>query len=157
MTTRLWNYVSNFSNLTGERLHEIYSKLKEEPNDGVGPSYLNSSYAVVNSNQFPLNNDQHRRKKSSQFQSQHSEAFHQNQTAGKSEAWKRRKRPEMDNQFLLQPQLHPSTVSNGIRLGEPMSSAGILGKGPSEMRRYPNDRSTRAHPGRFPPGQGHMS
>ncbi|XP_042385172.1 protein CHROMATIN REMODELING 5-like [Zingiber officinale] len=157
MTMRLWNYVSNFSNLTGERLNDIYSKLKEEPNDGVGPSYLNSSYAAVNSNQFPLNNDQHRRKKSSQFQSQHSEAFHQNQTAGKSEAWKRRKRPEMDNQFLLQPQSHPSMISNGIRLGEPMSSAGILGKGPSEMRRYPNDRSTRAHPGRFPPGQGHMS
>ncbi|XP_042379189.1 protein CHROMATIN REMODELING 5-like [Zingiber officinale] len=157
MTMRLWNYVSNFSNLTGERLNEIYSKLKEEPNDGVGPSYLNSSYAAVNSNQFPLNNDQHRRKKSSQFQSQHSEAFHQNQTAGKSEAWKRRKRPEMDNQFLLQPPSHPSMISNGIRLGEPMSSAGILGKGPSEMRRYPNDRSTRAHPGRFPPGQGHMS
>ncbi|XP_074582487.1 protein CHROMATIN REMODELING 5 [Curcuma longa] len=155
MTMRLWNYVSNFSNLTGERLQEIYSKLKEEPNDGVGPSYLNSSYAAVNSSQFPLNNDQHRRKKSSQFQSQHSEAFHQNQTAGKSEAWKRRKRPEMDNQFLLQPQLHPTMISNGNRLGEPMSSAGILGKGPSEMRRYPNDRSTRAHPGRFPPG--HMS
>ncbi|GFZ20725.1 chromatin remodeling 5 [Actinidia rufa] len=30
MTTRLWNYVSTFSNLSGERLHQIYSKLKME-------------------------------------------------------------------------------------------------------------------------------
>ncbi|XVF23287.1 hypothetical protein REPUB_Repub13aG0023700 [Reevesia pubescens] len=28
MTMHLWNYVSTFSNLSGERLHQIYSKLK---------------------------------------------------------------------------------------------------------------------------------
>ncbi|XP_041999408.1 protein CHROMATIN REMODELING 5-like isoform X1 [Salvia splendens] len=36
MTTRLWNYVSTFSNLSGERLQQIYTKLKQE--QGVGPS-----------------------------------------------------------------------------------------------------------------------
>ncbi|KVI08041.1 Chromo domain-containing protein [Cynara cardunculus var. scolymus] len=30
MTTRLWNYVSTFSNLSGGKLHQIYSKLKQE-------------------------------------------------------------------------------------------------------------------------------
>lgn len=41
---RLWNYVSTFSNLTGERLYEIYSKLKEEKGGrGAGPSHFNGS------------------------------------------------------------------------------------------------------------------
>ncbi|URE26395.1 DUF4208 domain containing protein [Musa troglodytarum] len=158
MTMRLWNYVSTFSNLTGERLHEIYSKLKEEQNDaGVGPSYINS-YGTLNSNQFPnLNNDLQRRQRPYQHSSQPSEAFHRNQSTGKSEAWKRRKRSEMDNQLLIHSHCQPDMMSNGVRLNEQTNSAGILGKGPVEMRRYPNDRPNRAHPGRFPPGQGHMS
>ncbi|WOL00553.1 protein CHROMATIN REMODELING 5 [Canna indica] len=156
MTVRLWNYVSNFSNLTGERLQEIYSKLKEEQSDsGVGPSYLNS-YTSANSNQFSVNNDSHRRKRPYQFPSQTSEAFQQNQTAGKSEAWKRRRRSEMDSELLMQSHCQVPMISNGTRLSEQTNSAGILGKGPVDMRRYPNDRPTRAHPGRFPPGQGHM-
>ncbi|CAD5165770.1 unnamed protein product [Musa acuminata subsp. malaccensis] len=158
MTMRLWNYVSTFSNLTGERLHEIYSKLKDEQNDaGVGPSYINS-YGTLNSNQFPtLNNDLQRRQRPYQHSSQPSEAFHRNQSTGKSEAWKRRKRSEMDNQLLIHSHCQPDMMSNGVRLNEQTNSAGILGKGPVEMRRYPNDRPNRAHPGRFPPGQGHMS
>ncbi|MCO5575317.1 hypothetical protein L7F22_029117 [Adiantum nelumboides] len=32
--TRLWNYVSKFSNLTGERLTSLYKKLKEEDSQG---------------------------------------------------------------------------------------------------------------------------
>ncbi|THU70874.1 hypothetical protein C4D60_Mb08t29600 [Musa balbisiana] len=156
MTMRLWNYVSTFSNLTGERLHEIYSKLKEEQNDpGVGPSYINS-YGTLNSNQFPtLNNDLQRRQRPYQHSSQPSEAFHRNQSTGKSEAWKRRKRSEMDNQLLIHSHCQPDMMSNGVRLNEQTNSAGILGKGPVEMRRYPNDRPNRAHPGRFPPGQGY--
>lgn len=44
MTMRLWKYVSTFSNLTGEKLHEIYSKLKVEHADvGVGPSHRHNS------------------------------------------------------------------------------------------------------------------
>ncbi|XP_076930320.1 protein CHROMATIN REMODELING 5-like [Bidens hawaiensis] len=37
MTTRLWNYVSTFSNLSGPKLHQIYSKLKQE-REAVGSS-----------------------------------------------------------------------------------------------------------------------
>jgi chromodomain-helicase-DNA-binding protein 1 len=41
MTTRLWKYVSTFSNLSGERLHQIYSKLKKEQVEPrVGPSHI---------------------------------------------------------------------------------------------------------------------
>ncbi|KAH1239366.1 Protein CHROMATIN REMODELING 5 [Glycine max] len=44
MTTRLWKYVSTFSHLSGERLCQIYSKLKVEQNvAGVGPSHANGS------------------------------------------------------------------------------------------------------------------
>ncbi|KAJ7012717.1 chromodomain-helicase-DNA-binding protein 1-like [Populus alba x Populus x berolinensis] len=41
MTMRLWKYVSTFSNLSGERLRQIYSKLKQEQEEdaGVGPSH----------------------------------------------------------------------------------------------------------------------
>ncbi|KAM7273611.1 hypothetical protein ACFE04_028275 [Oxalis oulophora] len=40
MTMRLWKYVSTFSNLSGEGLHQIYSKLKKELEEpGVGPSH----------------------------------------------------------------------------------------------------------------------
>ncbi|URE26390.1 DUF4208 domain containing protein [Musa troglodytarum] len=135
MTMRLWNYVSTFSNLTGERLHEIYSKLKEEQNDaGVGPSYINS-YGTLNSNQFPnLNNDLQRRQRPYQHSSQPSEAFHRNQSTGKSEAWKRRKRSEMDNQLLIHSHCQPDMMSNGVRLNEQTNSAGILG--------YPTEKSS---------------
>ncbi|EPS59475.1 hypothetical protein M569_15332, partial [Genlisea aurea] len=40
MTTRLWNYVSTFSNLSGEGLQQIYSKLKEEQQQ-AGSSFNN--------------------------------------------------------------------------------------------------------------------
>lgn len=43
MRTRLWNHVSTFSNLSGERLHQIYSKLKHEQGVGMGSSQLNGS------------------------------------------------------------------------------------------------------------------
>ncbi|GAU12600.1 hypothetical protein TSUD_132100 [Trifolium subterraneum] len=44
MTTRLWKYVSTFSHLSGERLHQIYSKLILEQNaEGVAPSLSNGS------------------------------------------------------------------------------------------------------------------
>lgn len=45
MTVRLWNYVSTFSNLSGEKLRQIYSKLKQEQHveARVGPSQFNGS------------------------------------------------------------------------------------------------------------------
>ncbi|CAB4278323.1 unnamed protein product [Prunus armeniaca] len=43
MTKRLWNYVSTFSNLSGERLQDIYSKLILQQDEEVGPSHINGS------------------------------------------------------------------------------------------------------------------
>ncbi|EHA8587062.1 hypothetical protein COCNU_scaffold001363G000010 [Cocos nucifera] len=167
MTMRLWNYVSAYSNLTGERLYEIYSKLKEEQAEvGVGPSHLNSSVPGPadrdsDTNQCPpFSNDlRKRRRPSYQFPPQPSEAFHRNHTSGKTEAWKRRRRTDIDidYQFQSQPPYQQPILSNGNRIPEPSNSAGILGWGPVEMRPFGNGRPNRAHPGRFPPGQGHMS
>ncbi|XP_010907831.1 protein CHROMATIN REMODELING 5 isoform X1 [Elaeis guineensis] len=166
MTMRLWNYVSAYSNLTGERLYEIYSKLKEEQAEvGVGPSHLNSSVPGPadrdsDTNQCPpFSNDLRKRPRPYQFPSQPSEAFHRNHTSGKTEAWKRRRRTDIDidNQFQSQPPYQQPIISNGNRIPEPSNSAGILGWGPVEMRRFGNARPSRAHPGRFPPGEGHMS
>ncbi|RAL38980.1 hypothetical protein DM860_014806 [Cuscuta australis] len=70
MTTRLWNYVSTFSNLSGERLQQIYSKLKHEQQvAGVGPSHMNGSASGFMNKGFDTE---------------------------KFEAWKRRKRAEND-------------------------------------------------------------
>lgn len=75
---RLWNYVSTFSNLSGERLHQIYSKLKQEQgSEGVGPSYSNGS-------------------------------IYKGQDGGKFEAWKRRRRAEGDTFNTLQQPPRPA-------------------------------------------------
>uniref|UniRef100_K7L9V7 Chromodomain-helicase-DNA-binding protein 1-like C-terminal domain-containing protein n=1 Tax=Glycine max TaxID=3847 RepID=K7L9V7_SOYBN len=56
MTTRLWKYVSTFSHLSGERLCQIYSKLKVEQNvAGVGPSHANVSRLTMFLTPFPFN------------------------------------------------------------------------------------------------------
>ncbi|KAG0489597.1 hypothetical protein HPP92_006460 [Vanilla planifolia] len=49
-TMRLWNYVSTFSNLSGERLHEIYSKLKtSKGTSGLGHSYtMDRDFVLIN-------------------------------------------------------------------------------------------------------------
>ncbi|KAL4590633.1 hypothetical protein LXL04_003570 [Taraxacum kok-saghyz] len=72
MTTRLWNYVSTFSNLSGGKLQQIYSKLKQEKDTsaGVGPSqrgggYRNQPSSLLDTTKF--------------------------------EAWKRRRRAESDH------------------------------------------------------------
>lgn len=92
---------------------------------------------------------------SHQFPSQPSEAVHRNHGTAKSEAWKRRRRANADNQFVMQPPYPQVQMSNGNRLPEPDNSAGILGLCPPELRRFGNDRP-RSHPGRFPPGQGYQ-
>jgi hypothetical protein len=39
MTMRLWNYVATFSNMSGEQLHDLYLKLSQDLEGGVGPSH----------------------------------------------------------------------------------------------------------------------
>ncbi|KAL0923098.1 hypothetical protein M5K25_007143 [Dendrobium thyrsiflorum] len=162
MYIRLWNYVSTFSNLSGERLHEIYSKLKNEQGEGgFGHSYLNSSAAgttdrsVGTSQPTSFNTDfRARSNKPHQFRSQHSETFHKNHGTPKSEAaWKRRRRADMDNQVQNQQFHHQPAMNNGARLLEPNNSAGILGWGPPEMRRFSQEKPSRTHVGRYPPIQ----
>nr|GLL31599.1 protein CHROMATIN REMODELING 5 isoform X2 [Ipomoea trifida] len=106
MTTRLWNYVSTFSNLSGERLQQIYSKLKQEQQvSGVGPSQMNGSASGFINKGFDTE---------------------------KFEAWKRRKRAESDahSQFQQRP------ITNGVRVPEPNSSSGILGAAPNNGRPF---------------------
>ncbi|KAH0466200.1 hypothetical protein IEQ34_006303 [Dendrobium chrysotoxum] len=158
MYMRLWNYVSTFSNLSGERLHEIYSKLKNEQGEGgFGHSYLNSSAAgttdrsVGTSQPASFNSDfRGRSNKPHQFRSQYSETFHKNHGTPKSEAWKRRRRADMDNQVQNQQFHHQQAMNNGGRLLEPNNSAGILGWGPPEMRRFSQEKPSRTHVGRYP-------
>lgn len=155
---RLWNYVSTFSNLSGERLNEIYSKLKNEQGEsGFGHPYLNSSAAgasdrnVGTSQPTSFNSDFRGRKQPHQFPSQHSEAFRKDHGEPKSEAWKRRRRADADNQVQNQ-QFHQQAaiMNNGGRLPEPNNSAGILGWGPPELRRFSNEKPSRANRGRYP-------
>ncbi|XP_011090163.1 protein CHROMATIN REMODELING 5 isoform X2 [Sesamum indicum] len=133
MTTRLWNYVSTFSNLSGERLQQIYSKLKQEQQvAGVGPSHINGSAPGHQTAAFT----------------------HRDLDVGKFEAWKRRKRAEADASHIQHPHQRPS--NNGTWLPDPNSS-GILGPPPSDGRQFSNGRPYRMQPAGFPPRQGFSS
>lgn len=124
MTVRLWNYVSTFSNLSGEKLRQIYSKLKQEQHvEGrVGPSQFNGSAPGHPTAGFiPRGFD-----------------------AAKFEAWKRRKRAEADVHSQVQPQ-HQRTLTNGTRLPEPNLSSGILGAAPLDSKQSGNGRPYRTH------------
>ncbi|KAK4482440.1 hypothetical protein RD792_009597 [Penstemon davidsonii] len=129
MTTRLWNYVSTFSNLSGEGLQQIYTKLKQEQHvAGVGPSHNNGSALGHQNASF----------------------MHRDLDVGKFEAWKRRKRAESDASHIQHPYQRP--LSNGTRLPDPNS--GILGPPPADGRQFSNGRSYRMQSTGFPPGQG---
>lgn len=131
--TRLWNYVSTYSNLSGERLHQIYSKLEQEQQlGGVGPSQINGS----------ISGDQT------------SALMDRGIDTEKFEAWKRRRRAETDA-CQVQPPYHRS-VTNGARLPDPNSS-GILGAAPSDNRHLGNGRPFRGHQPGFPPRHGFSS
>ncbi|KAI7734217.1 hypothetical protein M8C21_029963 [Ambrosia artemisiifolia] len=115
MTTRLWNYVSTFSNLSGGKLQQIYTKLKQENQvAGVGTSQINQrdsrnqSSALLNNNKGGLD--------TAQF-----------------EAWKRRRRAESD----------PNTTAHLQRpsFNSPDPSLGILGPAPSLNNRPINERT----------------
>ncbi|XP_068658521.1 protein CHROMATIN REMODELING 5-like isoform X2 [Aristolochia californica] len=149
MTMRLWRYVSSFSNLSGERLAQIYSKLKKEQQAevGVGPSHFNGSGPSDRENDpyqsSSFINGVHRQRPYRKFSSHSSEPFHKDQETGKSEAWKRRRREHMDG--------HPQSLSNGSRIHDP-NSAGILGRSPADSRHHTNERLNRTRQARFPPG-----
>ncbi|KAG9443646.1 hypothetical protein H6P81_014986 [Aristolochia fimbriata] len=140
MTMRLWNYVSTFSNLSGERLAQIYSKLKQEQQAevGVGPSHLNGSGPSDRESDPYLSssfmNGAHKQRPFRKKFSHSSEPFHKDQESGKSEAWKRRRREHMDG--------YQQPLSNGSRTHDP-HSAGILGRGPADNRHYTNERPSR--------------
>ncbi|KAL1216926.1 Protein CHROMATIN REMODELING 5 [Cardamine amara subsp. amara] len=128
MTMRLWNYVSTFSNLSGDRLNQIYSKLKQEKEEeeGAGPSHLNGSSAGYGGRNF-----QRQQRNKTAGNSQGSQQVHKGIDTAKFEAWKRRRRTEND----VQSERPPITNFNSL---------GILGPGPSE-------RSHRARQTSFPP------
>ena len=150
MTTRLWNYVSTFSHLSGERLHQIYSKLKQEQQDeaGVGPSHINGSISGPFGRNHPHHMERQRGYKNVTSY-QMPEPVH---NTGKSEAWKRRRR-EGDSHFQGQP---PSqrAMDNGVQTSDP-NSLGILGAGPSD-RRFVSEKPFRTRPSGAPPRQGFL-
>ncbi|XP_048228059.1 protein CHROMATIN REMODELING 5 isoform X2 [Ricinus communis] len=149
-TMRLWNYVSTFSNLSGERLHQIYSKLKQEQEEaGVGPSHINGSASGGDSSYFPLSRHVQRGYKNMNAY-QMSDPIQKGHDNGKFEAWKRRKRAEADMQSQVQPPLQ-RPMSNGARVTDP-NSLGILGAAPSD-----NSRFFRMHQTGFPPKQNFPS
>ncbi|MBA0684132.1 hypothetical protein Goari_025734 [Gossypium aridum] len=151
MTMRLWNYVSTFSNLSGERLHQIYSKLKQEREEegGDGPSRINGAIpghvdrdGDPNYPPFSHSVEKQRGYKNA-VAYQTSQPIHKGIDAAKFEAWKRRRRAEGD----IHPQLQPSAqrpTNNGIQLVDP-NSLGILGAGPSDKCLVNNERPYRMH------------
>lgn len=106
--------MSTFSNLSGERLQQIYSKLKQEQQvSGVGPSQMNGSTSGFINKGFDTE---------------------------KFEAWKRRKRAESDAHSQFQPH-YQRPITNGVRIPEPNSSSGILGAAPNNGRPFRMNQS----------------
>uniref|UniRef100_A0A5B6ZCF4 Protein CHROMATIN REMODELING 5 n=1 Tax=Davidia involucrata TaxID=16924 RepID=A0A5B6ZCF4_DAVIN len=145
MIARLWNYVSTFSNLSGEGLQQIYSKLKQEKEEepGVGPSHINGS------GPGPFERPRGYKNETSH---QTSVLDHRGFDTGKFEAWKRRKRAEADTHSQIQPP-YQRPMNNGTHIPEP-NSMGILGSGPSDNRHFGNERPYRVRQTGFPPRQG---
>ncbi|KAF4394940.1 hypothetical protein F8388_017668 [Cannabis sativa] len=146
MTMRLWNYVSTFSNLSGERLHQIYSKLKLERGEEAGPSHANA-----NGDSNPFRQRGYR----SMENFPGSEPFLKGIDTAKFEAWKRRRRAETESHIQVQAPPQRS-LSNGTRISDP-SSLGILGAAPFENRRSGNDRPYRMRQTGIAPKQGFSS
>lgn len=133
---RLWNYVSTFSTLTGDRLQQIYSKLKSEQGEEarVGPSQVNGAPTGPRG--------------------------YKGFDTAKFEAWKRRRRAETDNRAQFQPPHHnnrPNMTNNSTSLPDP-NTLGILGSGPSDNRRlFGNERPYRMRQPGFSQKQGFSS
>ncbi|KAG4167786.1 hypothetical protein ERO13_A13G217600v2 [Gossypium hirsutum] len=165
MTMRLWNYVSTFSNLSGERLHQIYSKLKQEQDDdgGVGPSHMNGSTPGHvdrdgDPNFFPpfsRSTDKQRGYKKNATAHQTSQPIHKGIDTAKFEAWKRW-RAETVNHPQLQPPTQRPLNNGSTRVVDP-NSLGILGAGPSDKRLVNTERPFRMRQTGFPQRQGFPS
>ncbi|KAL2925921.1 Protein CHROMATIN REMODELING 5 [Bienertia sinuspersici] len=150
MMMRLWKYVSTFSNLTGDRLCQIYSKLKQEHEDeaGVGPSYINGHHDFQRQSgrlKGTKNNNSY----------QAVEPGLKVHDPAKFEAWKRRKRAETDA-FLEAQGPFQKPLGNGSRLPA-SNSLGILGAAPSDTRPYSNERPYKMRQGGFQQRQGSSS
>ncbi|GMH11458.1 hypothetical protein Nepgr_013299 [Nepenthes gracilis] len=159
MMMRLWKYVSTFSNLTGERLYQIYSKLKQEQGDeaGVGPSHIDGSTSADLRNHLTFQHHFGRQKgNKNSYAYQTSETGQKVHDTGKFEAWKRRRRSEGETYPELQAS-YQRPLGIGTRL--PNSNAiGILGSGPSDhIRHYGNERTQKMCSVGFPPRQGFSS
>lgn len=95
MATRLWNYVSTFSNLKGDKLAEIYKKLRQEPppdpvrgvsqdpnhSGAAGPSGRGDEHSHFNTNK--------RQNQVGNISAQVGEP-----SRGDAESWKRRQRDD---------------------------------------------------------------
>lgn len=140
MKTRLWNYISTFSNLSGEGLNQIYSKLKQEQDvAGVAGSHINGlsrSYRYESCNQnFGV--------------------YQRGNDIGKLDSWKRMRRDEADIDSAVQP-LHERTSSNATRVSDPNSSK-FLGAGPSDNRHSGIEKPYRMRQTGQTPRQGFSS
>ncbi|KAI4386227.1 hypothetical protein MLD38_004177 [Melastoma candidum] len=120
----LWKYVSTFSNMSGPRLRQIYSKLKLEQEDEVGPSHPNgtmSSDPTAYPSPFPYQRDSN----------QNPGNFPMD--PGSSEVWKRRRRFETDTFLPIQPAMQRPPLINGYaipgQISHRASSDGNLGGG----------------------------
>lgn len=147
---RLWKYVSTFSNLTGDRLCQIYSKLKLEQEDeaGVGPSHMNGHHAFQRQSarlKGLKNNNSY----------ETADIDLKIQDPAKFEAWKRRKRAETDA-FLEAQGPFQKPLSNGPRLPA-SNSLGILGAAPADSRPFSNERSYKMRQGGFQQRQSSSS
>ncbi|KAK8515660.1 hypothetical protein V6N13_139370 [Hibiscus sabdariffa] len=164
MTTRLWNYVSTFSNLSGERLHQIYSKLKQEQDeDGVvGPSHINGSMPGHvdrdgDPNYFPPFSrtvEKQRGYKKNVPAKQTSQSIHKGIDTAKFEAWKRWRAETGSHPQNQPPSQRP--LNGGTRVVDP-NSLGILGAGPSDKRLVNTERPYRMRQTGFPQKQGFPS
>ncbi|XP_071726363.1 protein CHROMATIN REMODELING 5 [Rutidosis leptorrhynchoides] len=136
MTTRLWNYVSNFSNLSGGKLQQIYTKLRQEREAaaGVGTSQINGR---------GFKNETYDHHQSSAL-------LDKGLDTAKFEAWKRRRKTESDpnTHFQQQHQFNNGTA----RI--PDSSLGILGAAPSHVKPFREGRPQRIRKPAFGPKQG---
>lgn len=91
MATRLWNYVSTFSNLKGDKLAEIYKKLRQEGRpDHVRASSQDANHGTAAG---PSGRDEHAHPTGSSRRQGPPRT--QNTAAGDSEAWKRWHRDDL--------------------------------------------------------------
>lgn len=139
MKTRLWKYISTFSNLSGEGLYQIYSKLKQEQDvAGVAGSHINGlsrSYRYESCNQnfgVPRGSD-----------------------TGKLDSRKRMRRDEADINSAVQP-LHERTSSNATRISD-LNSSKFLGARPSDNRHSSIEKPYRMRQTGQTPRQGFSS